>query len=170
MEAAPSVHLAPAPAGRRPQPRALALLAVPLLTTVAVPGIAHAQDYAYTGNCSESRTAPSGHSVTRTFRARVLISPGKSSWNLGGYDYTYGIKPDENWGPHSDETVTVSHGYLKGDSPWHSPDSHTSNVSWVAERGWKAVSYAGSSEVSMHAYFDVPRENDPECTVKTATF
>ena len=111
--------------------------------------------------------------VTRSFRARLprSIDPNhQNRWNLSGYEYWYTVNPDIAWGPHSDEELTMTRGRISGASPWHSPDSHTSNVAWVAETGWKGQSSVGASQIAFHAWFDVPRENDPECSVTTATF
>lgn len=132
---------------------------------------AAADDYAYTGSCSVT-TQPPGELelVTRTFRARVPRTRSGNRWNLGGYDYWYQVPSNSGWGPHSDEELTITHGRIDGPSPWHSPDEHTTNVAWVAERGWKGSSSVGASQIKFHAWFDIPRVNDPECNAYTATF
>lgn len=135
------------------------------------PVAAQAIDYAYTGACMVSGTpAGSLETVTRTFRARVPRERSANRWNLGGYDYWYEISSPTAWGPHSDEALTITRGRVDGPSPWHSPDTHTSNVAWVEERGWKGVSSVGASQLKFHAWFDIPRQNDPECDVYTAMF
>lgn len=156
--------------GRSPRPAAG--LAAGLVALGALsPVVAHADDFAYTGACSVTGT-PTGSidPVTRSFRARVPRVRDGARWNLGGYDYWYAISSPTAWGPHSDELLTMTRGRIDGPSPWHSPDDHTSNVAWVQERGWKGVSSAGASQLKFHAWFDIPRENDPECDVYTATF
>lgn len=163
----------PRPAGRGPARLAAGTAAalVPVIAPIAPAAPAGAQDYAYTGSCSVSVKAPGElEATTRSFRARVPRTRDGNRWNLGGYDYWYQVSPTTTWGPHSDEELTIIHGRIDGPSPWHSPDEHTSNVAWVAERGWKGVSSAGASQVKFHAWFDIPRMNDPECNVYTATF
>ena len=60
--------------------------------------------------------------------------------------------------------------YFRDFRPWHSPDNHTSNMDWVAERGWKATTWSYQGHVKFHAWFDIPSENDPECDAVTASF
>lgn len=175
MHNAPPAQTPSTSGGRRPRHRrsaaiAAAPLLAPLLAPLAAPGVAHAQDYAYTGSCSADGTDYAGTAIYRSFRARLPITRDGADWDIVGYDYTYSVSRSGTWGPHSDERITITRGLVSGPSPWHSPDNHTTNVSWVQERGWKASTVAGASGATLHAWFDVPNENDPECNASTATF
>ena len=164
---APARRAAPS---RRTRGRAAAL-ALPIVASAAplVAAPASATDYAYTSECRITAYSD-GKAIYRKFRARVARSQNGSNWALSRYAYTYTIDPQLNWGPHSDERVDVVRGHVSGPDPWHSPDSHTSNVAWVSETGWKGSTDIGRSQVKFHAWFDVPSTNDPECDVYTSVF
>lgn len=168
---APPVVLPPAaPARRRAGRRAVALaLVAPACAATTSPASA---DFTYTNACSVlvagQGTNPAHY---RYFRARLLTTrQTNGTTTISGYDYTYTVPPEGSWGPHSDEQVTITSGYASGANPWHSPDNHTTNVDWVAERGWKASTWSYQGNVKFHAYFDIPSTNDPECDAVTATF
>lgn len=168
MEAAPSVQTPPTP-DRRRIPRSVLLAAAPLVAATSLPGVAQAQDYQYTGECSLA-TYLGDKKVYRQFRARFLKDADGSAWAMPGYDYRYTIPTGVSWGPHSDERITYGSGHVAGPENWHSPDDHTSNAGWVAERDWKGKARKGSSVMEVHAWFDRPGSNDPECDVETARF
>ena len=164
------VSVPPPPSRRRTGHRAaaVALLGSALGATTAPA----AADFTYTNACSvyvsQSDTQPAHY---RYFRARLLTTrQADGTTTISGYDYTYSVPVGMAWGPHSDELVTVTSGFATGASPWHSGDNHTSNVDWVAERGWKASTWSYQGSVKLHAYFDIPSRNDPECDAVTATF
>ena len=165
------------PRARAPHPRPGRRRAVGALGLVATgmlaPTAASAADYRYTSQCTVWTTAIADTKVARSFRARLPVARDTTSsnrWNISGYQYWYEIGPNGDWGPRSDERLTMAGGRINGASPWHSPDSHTSDVAWVAETGWKGQSSVGNSVIAMHAWFDVPSQNDPECDVITASF
>ncbi len=166
---APTIVPTPAPKTRRTPSRlaAAALLAPACLATTS-PASA---ELTYTNACQVVVTGGGQSLHYRYFRARLLTTPQTDgSTIISGYDYTYSVPVGSPWGPHSDEQVTITTGYRTGPSPWHSPDNHTSNVDWVAERGWKATTWSYQGHVKFHAWFDIPSENDPECDAVTASF
>jgi len=145
-----------------------AALVVPVGAGIVAPVAA---DTVYSGQCTSWEYTHDGKRVSRSFRAKFERTKQTNNQStLSGYQYTYDIAPGLEWGPHSDEQVTITSGWVSGASPWHSPDNHTSNVPWVSETGWKVTTQTGNGLVKFHAYFDIPRQNDPECDASTTWF
>lgn len=159
-------------AGRRLRRRpaiALGIAGAALVGSAAPP--ADAETY-YTGSCSYAQHGTDGVTRYRNFQARIngSIEQGTGRYLWSSYDYRYTVDPGLTFGPHSDERVTVTQGYVSGlTNPWQSPDSHGTSGGWIAEPNWKGIrSSWGWTRVSFYAAFDVPSTPDPHCTTTTA--
>ena len=131
---------------------------------------AQAETY-YTSGCSV-KSLSNNVWYNRSFQARIVgvIEDGTGKYIWNHYDYKYEVDPALSFGAASDERVIISNGYDSGgENPWHSPDSHATNVGYVTEPNWKgAKSWWGYTRVTFRAAFDIPGHPDPHCDVATA--
>lgn len=135
------------------------------------PSPAGAETY-YTGSCIHTHRGGDGVVRYRTFQARIngAIEQGTGKYVWVSYDYRYIVDPGLSFGPHSNEKVEVTEGYVSGlSNPWWSPDSHGTSGSWIAEANWKGIkSWWGWTRVKFTAWFDIPSVSDPSCSTTTA--